>query len=157
MSDQIITPQDDPGFFTKLMTWDGKDAEIRHLRERNLARAIVRMLDLRRFPTNDATSTAKEMRERTLLLTDLPLSAFWLSVSEAGEDGWMEEKTRIMRIRSAQIGHLPTELRRDVGTIGTVRGLLGEFRQWGKFLLNAKMFPEIDQIAMQSRSRWERL
>ena len=155
MSDQIITPQDDPGFFTKLMTWDGKDAEIRHLRERNLARAIVRMLDLRRFPTNDATSTAKEIRDRALLFTDLPLSAFWLSVSEAGEDGWVEEKNRVMRIRSAQIGHLPIELRRDVGTIGTVRGLLGEFRQWGKFLLDAQMLPTIGHLAHQARSQWD--
>jgi len=66
--------------------------------------------------------------ERLKLLADRPLSAYWASVSAAGDDGWREEKNRI------------------AGQRGGIRTLLPIWRAWGNVLLESGAVEETDSM-----------
>jgi len=61
---------------------------------------------------------------REVLLVDKPLAAYWLSVAGAGDEGWDEERTRIMR--------------------SDIRSLLPVWRRWGQVLLDANLCGDLE-------------
>jgi len=90
--------------------------------ERPLVRAIMMLM-------KDAPGRSRgKLRdpERAKMLLDRSLSAFWSSVSAAGDSGWNEERARIAQRQ------------------GDVRALLPLWRAWGQVLIDADVAGDLD-------------
>ena len=72
--------------------------------------------------------------DRTRLLADKPLAAYWASVAAAGAIGFEEEKRRL----GENFSHQSVEERARFGSFGTatIRRYLPYYRRWGQVLLD---------------------
>lgn len=69
------------------------------------------------------------------LRQDIALAAFFISVEDAGEDAWDEERMRVARRFVERTRHLAPEFRQGMTRTGAVRSLLPLWRNWGQMLV----------------------
>jgi|GEM_PF-5879306 len=123
-----------------LAEWGSLDAwqvECRRRRgvddDRRMARLIMMLM------SNGAGRPQGTLRppERSRLLLDRPLAAFWFSVVGAGGDGFAEERRRIRdRQRQAARAVEPGE-RMAAMEAEAVKALMSTYRAWGQALIDA--------------------
>lgn len=95
-----------------------------------------------------------DVRSRAILFSDLPLSAFWLSVDQGGDDGWREERHRIAVLMRPDIYKAPQEMRQGVDNSGAIRQLLPLYRDWGGFLMATDIGPRALAIQKVAFAEW---
>lgn len=113
------------------------------------------MIADRRLPPSKATGGEfYDIRSRAILFSDLPLSAFWLSVSQGGEDGWQEERHRIAELMRPDVQKAPREMRSGVDNSGAIRQLLPLYRDWGRFLMATDIGQKAHAIQKVAFADW---
>ncbi len=101
--------------------------------DRRMARLIMMLM------SNGAGRPQGTLRppERSRLLLDRPLAAFWFSVVGAGDDGFAEERRRIRdRQRQAMRAVEPDE-RMAAIEAEAIKSLMATYRAWGRALIDA--------------------
>ena len=124
-------------------------------RTQELSWIISTMLADRRLPPCRATGGEfYDIRSRATLFSDLPLSAFWLSVSGGGDDGWQEERHRIADLMRPDVQKAPREMRSGVDNSGAIRQLLPLYREWGQFLMTTDIGTKAQAIQKVALAEW---
>lgn len=71
--------------------------------------------------------------QRARLAADKPLAAYFASVAAAGDDGWAEERARMVD----RLKDLPPEQRGDPQNVYAIAELMPTWRAWGQVLVDA--------------------
>ena len=95
-----------------------------------------------------------DVRSRAILFSDLPLSAFWLSVDQGSDDGWQEERHRIAKLMRHDVQKAPREMRSGVDNSGAIRQLLPLYREWGQFLMTTDIGTKAQAIQKVAFAEW---
>jgi hypothetical protein len=124
-------------------------------RTQELSWILSTVIDNRRLPpSRDRGGEFYDIRSRAILFSDLPLSAFWLSVEQGGDDGWTEERHRIAELMRPDIRRAPPNMRSGVDNSGAIRSLLPLYRDWGRFLLATDIGQQARGIQRVALSEW---
>ena len=124
-------------------------------RTQELSWIISKMVADRRLPPSKATGGEfYDVRSRAILFSDPPLSAFWLSVDQGGDDGWQEERHRIAELMRPDIRKAPPNMRSGVDNSGAIRSLLPLYRDWGGFLMTTDIGPKAQASQKVAFAEW---
>lgn len=93
--------------------------------EHQMAKVVWRLLG-----THGRLSAADRQR----LEADVPLAAYWQSVTDAGEAGWREERDRLREVeRQAAQKEMPERLK--MLNVYAVKSMLPTWRAWGRLIM----------------------
>ncbi len=98
------------------------------------ASTLVRLI--RRNHTRRCTNSPREWAK---LGSDRPVQAYWLSVADAGDEGWREERRRIREIERAAAEFSDLRRVKLMLDVWAVRSLLPLYRSWGQMLIEAQV------------------
>jgi hypothetical protein len=88
--------------------------------------------------------------DRERLLADRALAAFWLSVVQAGDDGWREERKRIFDRQQEALRSIDPVERLNALELDAIKSLLPVWRAWGQVLIDADVIEDFNEAFLVS-------
>ena len=92
--------------------------------------------------------------DKRRILQDRNITAYFISVAKSGEDGWREEKLRIVSHQRAAGRSHDSALRLQSFEHEAIYHMIPQWRQWGRLLMQSNAVPELDEF-IQSYSSSE--